>query len=76
MRTNRNEYKLASDRGICITAIGLLTRMASSTRQDFLKSESIVSSRHGKDDIRLGLRLIDEEVLARLELARFPSAKE
>jgi hypothetical protein len=39
-------------------------------KQDFLKTRSMVTSSEAKSDIRLGLRLIDEELVARLDLGR------
>lgn len=39
-------------------------------RAEFLDALGKVSSREAKADLRLGLRLIDEELLARLEMGR------
>jgi len=44
-------------------------------RNAILQAMQGISSREAKADIRLALRLIDEEVLARLELAVLPSVK-
>jgi hypothetical protein len=39
-------------------------------RRVFLEARSKVSSREAKADVRLGLRLIDAEILARLEVRK------
>lgn len=44
-------------------------------RQGFLKLEARVGTRAGKDDIQLGLKLIDKELFARFEVENLPSAK-
>lgn len=41
-----------------------------SQREYILAREALISTREGKADVKLALRLIDEEVLARLELKK------
>jgi hypothetical protein len=40
-------------------------------RDYILAREALITTREGKSDVRLALRLIDEELLARLESMRF-----
>ena len=42
-----------------------------STKKNLMEALDGVSSREVRSDIRLAIRLIDEELLARTELARF-----
>ncbi len=45
----------------------------SAKREEVSKTFAQVSSREGTADLRLCLRLIDEEIIARLELSRLDS---
>ena len=45
-------------------------------RREFEETLAEVRSREAKADLRLGLRLIDEELLARMELDSLPSRRE
>jgi hypothetical protein len=45
-------------------------------REQFEENLERVSSREAKADLRLGLRLIDEELIARMELDNLPSQGE
>lgn len=42
-------------------------------KAEFIEALEKISSREAKADLRLGLRLIDEDLLARLELGRLGS---
>lgn len=44
-------------------------------QQELLSILSDVTTREGKADVRLALRLIDEEILARIELDRLQSKR-
>jgi len=45
-------------------------------RREFEETLADVRSREAKADLRLGLRLIDEELLARMDLDSLPSQRE
>ena len=45
-----------------------------SRRDEFLETKALVSTAAGHSDVKFGLKLIDEELLARLELSRIGKA--
>ncbi|MDO9106426.1 MAG: hypothetical protein Q7U57_15865 [Methylovulum sp.] len=51
------------------------TEQIASKKDEIFRAYECVSSREGKADLRLCLRLIDEELIARLELSRLDQGR-